>query len=228
MNADTLVKYNRYRRAEGLTARHALSIARLETAEPRYPFLATLGEYGRDRCEGRVGAFTVEVVLDYDEDARLGDDDVTGTFTDRYEEGAVKNTRSSHRRGGEWYVPSEYVQDHAYDDLRKAGMSKAVARDAYRELVDRCMYEDAEREFYIITVTVSVGGRELASRVVGGYDTVPTYDGEPYLRDSAAELVDEALHDAREAIPAELVKVAEELEAAREALLAAQEEAAGA
>ena len=207
LSADVLRAYRKHR-AAGLPAKVALEWARSMNAAPKYDFLAEFGEYGIDRVTGTVGPYTVTAEIMLDEDWRLGDDDVSGTFTDDYDDTCVKNiTDGINGSGLRWYKPSAYTLDHAMADYRRAGMSKGVAAQAVRMRVRDEMRQDAERLYSGVTVMVEIDGTELGNASVWGIDTIPSLDPGPYFRETADGLIGEAIDDAKVNLPARLRRV---------------------
>ncbi len=150
------------RRAKQLRAKNpwlpmatAIAIARGEV-EPdvgAYEFLADFEE--SKAVTGMVGPFTVHVHAKLDDDFELGEDDVTGTFTDTWEPGCVAN--SSRGVGAlKWYKPSNYTLTELYPDLRRR-MGRAVARQEYARIVEAEMDDDRERYALGVVVAVFVG-----------------------------------------------------------------------
>lgn len=214
MNAETLRQY-RKERANGTPAKVALANAKYVTREPAYDFLA---ELDADKAvSGTVGPFTVSVKIVRDEDGRLGDDDVTGTFVDSYIDGCVKNTVTPdwnvNGQGCAYYLPSEHTRTEAYKEFRtRDGMSKGQARQALATRIQAEMYADAHREWFGVAVKVSLNGRELAVASLWGIDSIPDYDPRPYLIETAEELIEEAIDQARTEIPGTIDAIDEEIE----------------
>ncbi len=190
----------RQKRAEGLGAKYALAMVK-ETAKPaRYAFLNGFNEYGD--VTGDVDGFTVHVRSTYDEDSRLGDDDVTGTFSDRYSDGAIKNTTNGENgRGYKWYLPSNYDREYAESEVRASGISKGRVAEVLRERLEQAMTDDAYRNYFGVIVTVSLDGEELADASLWGIDVLPRFDASPYLIETAEDLIGEALDQARANLP---------------------------
>lgn len=213
MDADTLRRYRTYR-AQGMPAKMAYGAVTFRQASPRYDFLADLGDTSEgESITGTVGLFTVTVEIQSDYEARIGEDDVTGSFTDEYEAGCIKNTTGGEYNHLKWYKPSSYTLGDAYNDLRKTGMSKQVARETYAEQVRREMAEDAVREYYGVTVTVEAAGRELASSSLWGVDALARTEALTYIRDVAADLIDEATREAHWKAPDALATIDAEIAA---------------
>ena len=215
MNAEVIRRY-RAERATGTPAKPALQIAKHTTRAPAHAFLAELDT--DTPVNGAIGPFAVAVKVRLDEDAKLGDDDVSGTFTDVHEPGCVKNTRRDWGTDYEWYRPATYTLHHAYDDNRRRGMSKQVAREAVAAQIKRELVEDAGREYVGVIVTVTVAGRELAREALWWIDCPPDHDNRPYLIEVAEDLIEQAIGAARDAIPAALEANAVEAAALRRAL----------
>lgn len=193
----------------------AVQIARYETAETAYPFLADLR--WDDHAAGELDGFDVVVTARDDIDSQLGEDDVTGTFGDHWAEGAIRNDangRDWHDNGAgcDWYYPSAYDLQHLHDDLKRAGMSRGVAEDTYRAVMAERIRDDRERAYYLLHVVVSLDGEELADEYLGGVDII---SDRTYLADAAAEMIDETLERAREALPKRADQHAERAEILR-------------
>lgn len=211
----------RYRseRAKGTPAVAAMAIARHAARSPRYPFLTGLDL--DQTVAGNVGPFAVRVQVQPDEDARLGDDDVTGVFTDTYTPGCIRNTVAPdwhiNGQGYRWYRPAKETLSHAYDNHRRAGMSRGAARAAYAAQVVQEMNQDAQRRYVGVVVTVGVAGHRLADESLWWIDCPPDYDNSVYLTEVAEELIDTALDAAHKAIPAVARQVESELAELRSA-----------
>lgn len=82
------------------------------------------------------------------------------------------------------------------------GMSRAVAREYARKRHAEQVREDTEdTTYYVVKVTASREGVTLGRAALGGvgiaYDPITRTDGEWYLDEAAAELIPEAIEDAR-------------------------------
>lgn len=206
-------------RAKGTPASVALQVARHDVgaATPRYEFLSRLNEYA-GQTSGSVGPFSVHVRVEYDGDARLGEDDVTGTFVEVYEDGCVPNrARGNNGSGMKYYRPSNDTMQHAAENFRRAGMSRGNIPHAVRERIAQEMYEDANREYFGVTVAVYFDGVVLAEDGLWGIDTVPGYDGRAYLISTATEMIDEGITRARAEIPAMIDRLNKTIEKLRAA-----------
>jgi hypothetical protein len=189
-------------RAKGYTAGTAWLIAKASQTEPSYPFLAKLDLFGR--VDGHVGPFAITVAIEYDQDGRLGDDDVTGWFTDSFEPGCIKNTTNGGNGDGwKWYHPGRDTLENGYAAFRRAGYSKSPARDKLAAQIYQEMVADSERIYHVVLVTASVAGVFLGSASLGWID-VDADDPMPYLWEVAGDLIDEAIGSARAAIPTAL------------------------
>lgn len=210
----------RYRaeRAKGTPALYAAQIARTGTREPAHPFLSDLDVY--ESARGTVEPFTVSVQVVPDDQSRLGEDDVTGWFTDTYEDGCVPNTAHVNGHSYKYYRPCNDTLQSAYSYYRQAGMSKAVARDAVAEQIRTEMTQDAERSYWgvVVTVTLPHWAEPLARESLWGIDSIPGHDAAPYLIETAEELIGEALDAARAALPAVVQQAEAEIAALRTAI----------
>lgn len=197
-------KYRSYR-ADGYTPRTALLLAKDDHGTSRYPFLRTFAEFSAydEYATGEVDGLTVKVHTEIDEDSSIGDDDVTGHFTDTYEDGAIPNTVSyySHSQNGQgykYYVPAnDTLENLRLNTLsrRGGGMSKGVLADAMREELLKEMQQDADREYWGVVVTIhNPDDDELAEASLWGCDVG---DDPTYLREVAADLIDEVIAQAQ-------------------------------
>lgn len=201
MSADITRSYLRHRKA-GVPAKIAYAMARDEYRMPAFHWLEKL-EHGNP-VSGTVGPFTVHVRIDPDDGMELGDDDVTGVFTDTFTEGCVPTGGSG--REYKWYRPSNYTLEYTLAELR-ATMSKHNAQLAYGARVNAEMAEDRERRWWIVSATVEIDGHELATSSLAGIDETPSYDARPYLLQVAEEQIDDAIAAARDQIPAEIARI---------------------
>jgi hypothetical protein len=216
MDPNLLARY-KAERAEGFNAYTALKSARSDLREPTltYPFLRDLDI---DRpTTGTVGPFTVTVQITPDQDAKLGEDDISGWFTDTYETGCIKNTCRDWTTDYEWYRPCNDTLNNLLRYLRQSGMSKGAAQDFYAEQVRREMAIDASRQYFCVDVSVKVAGRGLANASLSWIDVIEGYDPMPYFREVAEDLIPEALGEARDAIPAALARLESTVAALRAA-----------
>jgi hypothetical protein len=180
----------------------AVMIARYEAKKPPvgYEFLAEIDDYP-SHISGTVEGVDINVQIVADDDQRIGDDDVTGTFTDTFSEGCVKNTGGS-RNGYEWYQPSTDTLANTYNALRKAGMSKAVATERYNEIVQQEMDADRDRTYLGVIVTLSLDGTELADNSLWGIDAPEGHrNNVPYLVEVAVDLINEGMRQAESDAP---------------------------
>lgn len=213
MTHDTAV-YARARKA-GIPASSALALARY-VAQDRDP----LPEYGAPVTFDRDG-FAVRLSLDYDEGISLEDIGL-GTFEagsaddwrqpDRYRPttpGAIRNPRVGDSRlgraGDRFYIPAQPRSERIdYYNGPTFGASKAVALDLAREAEDeemRLATQDYGPAIYVLTVEASRDGVALGTASLGGCsvswsDITRTY-GEEYLAECFADLIPEAIADAR-------------------------------
>ena len=162
-----------------------------------YDFLA---DFDQDKeVTGTVGPFTVRVCAKIDHSFELGEDDVTGTFTETYEPGCIVNDQGD--RECKWYRPSNLTLSELYNELRTR-MGRAVARQEYARIVRQEMIDDRTRYALGVIVTVSLDDDELSSESLWGIDQIESTDGRPYLIDTARDLIDEAIDQAGEKLPA--------------------------
>jgi hypothetical protein len=195
INPATLARVQRLRRIDPfapMSMATAVSIVRYEVAPvpERLSFLEDLDVSGT--VSGTVDGLEVSVTIDADPYSRLGEDDVTGHFTDASEPGAVRNLYPDWTSQGAYYVPANYRQNETREEYSARGMSRAVAADAMRAAIVSDMRDDATRAYYDMVVTVSLDGRELATQALGGIDVIDRMDGMPYFREMATDLIDEA------------------------------------
>lgn len=203
MNADLLrrVRLIQSRSRHYMPVKQAVLIARHEAAgaPAGYEFLDSLGEFGQPWVEGVINGIDVRVAVERDEDSRIGEDDVTGTFSDTWSEGAVKNT--SGRGSLEWYIPSNDTLANTFNELRRSGMSKSVARERYEEIVRQEMDADRTRTYLGVTVALSLDGEQLAESSLWGIDSPEDDDVTPYLIEVAVDLIGEAMAQAETDAP---------------------------
>ncbi len=190
---EILLRIYRMQRANGARALDAMRTARYETKAPAYPWLEAFDQY--THAYGIVGPFEVKVWCTNDPDGRLGDDDVTGEFTDTWSEGCV-STRCSGREY-KWYRPSTYTLKYAMAEYRQAGMSRQDAQRAYDKRVQDEMAEDRERSWWGVIATAYIDGTDVGEASLWGIDETPNYDPARYLRDVAEDLISEAIDYAR-------------------------------
>lgn len=169
-----------------------------------HEWLADLTTYS-EKTTGEVEGFTVTASVEYDQDAELGEDDVTGRFVEKNEDGVcIPNTVSyySYGQNGQgygWYRPSNYDLEYAENEVRALGCSRGMVAELVRARLERAMQEDADRQFYMVRVTVYRQGIELAQAILGWIDYLPD-SGDAYLQRCADELVPEAISEARETL----------------------------
>lgn len=205
----------------------AVAIARYEAkdwSESEYPFLADFGAYGKDSVTAEIGPFTVTVRLVPDYDSSLGEDDVTGTFSDQEHqpENAIRNSQSGwNGRGARWYNLPKYVLTLADYYIKEDRKSRALIDALVREAAQTSMRDDNERNFYGVTVTVAIDDDEIAGSALHGIDSLGNPGESSYFCETAAELLGEALDEARAA----LVPAAETADAHAARIRAAIQEA---
>lgn len=200
-------------RADGQRAIDALRLARW-IAEPKIE----VPDYGAPVTLERDG-WTIRLSVDYDEGVTLADLGY-GTFMEGVEDwrtgyerkpdpAAVRNPYRDSRNvsnGDGWYVPGD-TQSGWYDYCRKAGMSKAVARDAARERAEaelRDITRDYGPSVYVLTATASRDGIELGRESVGGieiaWSPITRTSGMEYLAEVAEDIIPEAIAEAEAAL----------------------------
>lgn len=179
----------------------AFRVARYENRLPPtgYEFLGRLNEHPADITE-TVDDIEIHVRVVLDEDSRIGEDDVTGFFTDDYTEGCVKNN-GGERHSLEWYHPANDTLENTYNELRNAGLTKAAARERYDEIVQQEMDTDRERTYLGVIVTLSLDGQELADNSLWSIDAPANNNNVPYLIDVAHELILEGMAQAEQDAP---------------------------
>lgn len=196
MNETILAKY-RTERAAGVSPVQAMRVAR-STYDPvsTYPFLTDLTAF--NSATGEVDGLKVSVRVVPDEDYQLGEDDVTGWFTNDRDSDVLRNTCRNWGSDYNWYHPSNYDLQYAGGSDAPKGTSKQVAREWAAERIRTAMREDAYRSAYGVIVTVSLDDVELGSASLWGIDGTDSYDAAPYLREVAEELIPEAMAEADE------------------------------
>jgi hypothetical protein len=146
---------------------------------------------------------TAQIVFDYDYDWR-------GTFTDQYQNGAVKNPRAKHERNVfKYFVPTNTVREHLKSMLEQ-GVELREARTKALEYVREDMRITASPEdsgYYavavIVTVSILVKHAQDANQWVdlatdslygieGKYAYVKPQDDE-YIKEVVQECTDNAL-----------------------------------
>jgi hypothetical protein len=210
MNMEIAARY-RQLRAEGATARHAFDLIRNEQRPTAYRWLDKLDIH--NPVHGTVGPFTVNVSIQDDEYNRLGEDDITGTFSDERTPDSLRNTHRDWSTDYAWYHPSNYARDHYVDDNRRNGASKQVAREQAAARLRQDMADDAARAYYGVVVSVTCNGSDLAGESLWGIDVGPGNDGHSYFVEVAEDLISGALIAARTAVPAEIARVSANLAA---------------
>jgi hypothetical protein len=226
MNADILARVRKLRKAYIYPLKAALQQARFETSAPRYAFLDDMDAYPSPYDKpvtGTVKGLTVSVVIADDDESQIGDDDVTGTFTDSKEPGAIQNnTNGRNGQGYKWYAPANYrIGDETGEGWRwfheNYGMSRQVAREYIAELIRDDMRQDADRYYLGVVVTVSVDGQKLGSASLWCIDDAgDSNTSRPYLIDTAANLIDEALEE----VPGDIGAAIDSATSQRAALIA--------
>lgn len=203
MNADLIRRVRNIQRRSRhfMPIAHALRIARYEAASAPagYEFLDELHD-SESEVSGVVSGVDVRVVIEADHDSHIGEDDVTGIFTDQWSEGCVKNTGAEHN-SLKWYQPSNDTLQNTYRELRQAGMSKSVARERYDQIVQDEMEADRTRAYLGVIVTLSLDGVELAESSLWGIDAPEDNDNVPYLISVAHDLIGDAMRQAEHDAP---------------------------
>lgn len=199
----------------------AVRLARYTEAKPRYDFLSDL-DTAPGKYEGEVEGFTVTVKVVPDEDSRLGEDDVTGHFSDTPEDGAIKNTRRDWNSDYKYYIPSNYDRTELPKDLERYGMSKSVREATYRARIKEAMCEDASLDYLGITVEVELDGISLGSASLWGIAVFHDSVNRASLCDAADELIEEAIEEARECLPEVAADMAHKVDALKAKLESVQ------
>lgn len=136
-----------------------------------------------------VDGFTIKIEVEQD---YYPDFSNLGTFTDKYEAGAIPNSGDS--REYKWFVPAIKESEH-FDGLIKMGMSKGVAHELARSYViqDRNMARDYTS--YIVTANALIDGVTFGSATLGGVE-------EGSVREVALfeGIIDEAIDEARKTL----------------------------
>jgi hypothetical protein len=185
-----------------ISMRLAVDLVRREQPMPSasYAFLSALQDGPSWAC-GEVGVLSIDVRVVRDMDARLGDDDVTGTFTDTPSATTVPNTCRNWGTDHAFYEPSIYRRQQSREDYTRLGMSRSVASDALRADIDQDMADDASRACHGVIVTISIDERELAQTSLWAINTIAGLEGRAYLIETAEELIGEALDQAKTVAP---------------------------
>lgn len=153
--------------------------------------------------------YSILVRVEDDEDPDIS---YLGTFSDRFEDGAIRNS-SSDRNSYKWFVPMTSAREYK-QALSELGYSRAAAYALALEYVRRDMETAREYRVYVVIVTASREGVELGSDVLGGIDID---EGETW-QDSRAQIqsmitdhgmIDTAIAEANET----LAKLAETMSA---------------
>jgi hypothetical protein len=204
MTAPTYADYRRAR-AEGgaypVPARYALAVARARRTDPMAALgLDELADYpdpGDAIAAGRRDGFDLRVVIDYD---YLSLDDLG---YGRFEEGtarpspdAIPFSPSGYNapRGTHWYIPSEPMAE-VVGYFSRAGASRSVAREYARAMIERQAHDAEEASAYVVGVTASKMGTELARATLGGWE--PGDEWQLSLAELLPDLIDEAITEAR-------------------------------
>lgn len=206
MNTELLRRVRRLRKDNPfmpLGMQYAVEQARRETKawDGKYPFLSEISNgYGEEKATGEVDGFTVTVKIEPDNDCQLGEDDVTGTFGDSEQDGAIKNTLSGWGNGDglKYYYPSNYRMDPENFEHEGRGMSRGVRADYQRWLIEQDMSDDYHRQYYGVIAEVEYDGVEVGQSSLWGIDMLDRMDAVPYFREVAEEQIDEALDQAKE------------------------------
>lgn len=194
-------EYRKIRRGNPrLPARHALAVARMNLAavgfwnfDPYGPEVLS-AEWSADGY-----AFRSSVVYDFDPDTSW-----LGEFTDDPTD-AIPNPGAGHREYAYFRPGNPGAGTYPY--LRAAGWTRDAARRECARLDREAMELAREPEFYGVTVTASLMGRELGSASLWGCsDDDHRY---PYLADVARDLASEAAREADRAIARKLGTAAE-------------------
>jgi hypothetical protein len=161
-----------------------------------YDFLAELDTYNGS-VTGTIGAFEVKVIVEDDYDAQLGEDDVSGTFGDVEQDGAILNTtHGSNGSDYKYYYPANFRATE--DGMPWAeGLSRSRLAEYYRWVIEDDMADDANRRYLDVSVEISLDGQQLGSASLHAIDVVDKYPAEPYLIEVAIENIGEALDEVR-------------------------------
>lgn len=206
MEANVLRRVRQLRKEnpyQPLAMKYAVEQARREKKEyeGKYEFLNQITNgYGEESASGEVEGFHVRVRVVQDYDSRLGDDDVTGTFSHERDDDdmAIKVSISGwgNGDGANWYHPANYRRDPENMAHEGRGMSRGVRADYLRWLIEQDMRDDYSRNWYGIIAEVEYDGAEIGDSSLWGVDTIDGYDGVSYFREVAEEQIEEALAEA--------------------------------
>lgn len=184
-----------------ISTQTAVRVARYEQNPPcgAYMFLLNIQEGTCDSVDGVIGDhLMVQVAIVDDDISRLGEDDVTGTFTDVYVEGCVKNTCRNWGTDYQWYRPSTVRRGTTLADYQRYGLSKARAVEAMRWGVQQDMKDDASRRYHGVRAIVRVDGEIVGEDSLWGIDLIGGYDSRSHMIATAVDCIEEALNQARQ------------------------------
>ena len=180
-DSEVLSEYRKWRQ-KGMGAKNALSLAK--RGDP--PFQLRWSDDEKVVLE-RDG-FSVTVTWEPDQ-CDYGD--YLGEFTDTWSEGVLENPRANwhveetwrgrneripgwNNREWKWFLPQITEEEH-YRDLCKYKFGKAEARRLAREYTEDALSRALEYQAWVVIVTASRDGIELASDALGGID-VDSFD----------------------------------------------------
>jgi hypothetical protein len=185
--------YRRYAaaRAEGSTAYNAWRMARAKAK----PGLDWRDKYGKQTAEVKRGKFTVILTLENEEGY---DFSWLGKLTDKWQPEALPTGGGRHEY--KYFVP-EYSLARRYKDLRAGGEAKgpAARRAAEQVRADMRFYLGCGVDWWPVYVRAKVQykGVTLATSSMGSVEAGLPHSDE-YIADLAAEVMNEAVAEARE------------------------------
>ena len=183
----------RYRafRAKGFRASQAYRIATHEPPELGFDPSGERATFERD-------GFDLLVTVQPDDYTDLS---WLGEFTDTREDGAIRNPDYGYTpHVYEWFVPT-YTAEQRRADLHAAGYSRGVADFLAREQVRQDAAMAVDYSEAVITVKARRAGVTLGTASVGGVGLGDDYaEARRYIAETAEELTDEAITEARETL----------------------------
>ncbi len=148
---------------------------------------------------------TINVVYDYDHDFT----ESRGTFTSKWENGAIKNPRAKYERNVFEYFLPEYTEEERYKDLLITmhdvpGVTRETAarKEAQRQVNEECLIAaDPESQGIIavgVTATIHYKGVKLGNASIWGVEL--TSENDSYIDELANEELAQALTEAKETL----------------------------
>lgn len=190
-------------RSSGWNARNAYRCAATIIPDPLAEIVSDLMD--RDRATWTDGPFTMTATSEADNE--WSED--YGTFTDDTGPDTIPAERQYHRAAYKRFRP-QYSIAERIDDNRRAGMTRATAREAAYESARTDMLRAVDEDQRTLGATASMAGVELGSAYLGGCDlaadiTMPYSVARTltalWIAESLADLIAEATAEARKNAP---------------------------